>query len=191
MLLVGEGRPIENWLKPLPHGVGLVPGRCRPDFYSRPILWISTAQCLHPGHRAVESFLFWFRFICSEAHLKLLQIDQFDAVIIYSEVIALDTQLQSKELSLVVCGRFDEVDEEAVTPGPETKQLIDRIIDTVQRKELHPYVSVNFCNCGNAYEYGPSVTVLPEQVRYLDVDDEKIETIVDRHVEDVVREGNH
>jgi (2Fe-2S) ferredoxin len=102
----------------------------------------------------------------------------------------LGTQLQSKELSLVVCGRFDEVDEDAVVPDTETKELIDLIVDRVQRKELHPYVSINFCNCGNAYDHGPSVTVLPEKVRYLDVDDATIENILDRHVESVIREGD-
>lgn len=101
----------------------------------------------------------------------------------------MDTQLDSGELSVVVCGRFDKVDEESLRPDPETDDIISMLIDNIRRKELNPYVSVNFCNCGNAYENGPSLTVLPEQVRYLDVDQETIDRVVNRHVKSVVRGG--
>lgn len=99
------------------------------------------------------------------------------------------TQINSQEISLVVCGRYEQVDDEKITPDEETGEIISNLVDTLQRKELHPYVDVNFCNCGNAYENGPSIAVLPEQVRYLDIDDATINKVIDRHVRSVVRSG--
>lgn len=97
------------------------------------------------------------------------------------------TKLQSGEIDLVVCGRFNEISERRVEPDAGTEWIISELVDRLQRRELHPYVSVNFCNCGNADEHGLSITVLPEKVRYLDLDEETIDQVIDRHVESVVR----
>jgi (2Fe-2S) ferredoxin len=100
----------------------------------------------------------------------------------------LDTKLQSGDVKIVVCGRFERIGEEKCRPDEETDEIIQNLVDYLRRRELHPYVSVRFCNCGNAEEHGPSITVLPEKVRYLDLEEETLENIVDRHVEDSVGE---
>lgn len=101
----------------------------------------------------------------------------------------MSTTLQSGEIDLVVCGRFNRIDESQLKPDSGTEWIISELVDRLRRRELHPYVSVNFCNCGNAEEHGLSITVLPEKVRYLDLDEETIDRVIDRHVESVVRSG--
>lgn len=100
------------------------------------------------------------------------------------------TKLQSETVKLVVCGQFERINEEKCRPDEETDQIIRDLVDYLERSELHPYVSVRFCNCGNAEKHGPSITVLPEKVRYLDLDEETLQSIVDRHVEVPVRGEN-
>jgi len=89
------------------------------------------------------------------------------------------------QVEFIVCGRFEESAPDKLRADRETNQLIEALEDALHRKELQGKVGIGFCNCGNAYEHGPSITILPEKVRYLDVDRDDIETYIDRHVEPI------
>jgi (2Fe-2S) ferredoxin len=90
--------------------------------------------------------------------------------------------LSADPVDLVICGRYDETDSGDFVPDDETEQIIQTLSDRLEKRELYPYARLNFCNCGSAYDYGPSITVLPEKVRYLDVDESTIDAMIDRHV---------
>lgn len=90
--------------------------------------------------------------------------------------------LKADPVDLVVCGRYDKIEDGNFRPDAETESIITDLEGHLQKRELYPYASINFCNCGSAYEHGPSITVLPEQVRYLDVDRATIDTLLTRHV---------
>lgn len=90
--------------------------------------------------------------------------------------------LNADPVDLVVCGRYSKNEQGNFKPDDETEGIIEDLQDRLQKRELYPYASINFCNCGSAYDHGPSITVLPEKVRYLDVDDETLDRLIDRHV---------
>ncbi|MFB6346713.1 MAG: hypothetical protein ABEK50_13225 [bacterium] len=100
-----------------------------------------------------------------------------------------DVSLSIDPVELVICGRYEKRSDGHYTPDQETESIIERMETRLRQRELYPYASINFCNCGNAFEYGPSITILPEKVRYLDVDDNTIETVLDRHVEEQAPQG--
>lgn len=100
-----------------------------------------------------------------------------------------DVSLNIESVDLVICGRYEETDDGHFKPDETTEAIIQDLEERLRQRELYPYASINFCNCGSAYEYGPSITVLPEKVRYLDVDKSTINRVLDRHVETQAPQG--
>lgn len=100
-----------------------------------------------------------------------------------------ELRITDDSIQFVVCGRFEDSGNHSLKPDRETDKIIRTLIDSLKQKELYPYAEVNFCNCGNAHEHGPSITVLPEKVRYLDIEDDTIREIVERHLEEKVEKG--
>lgn len=90
---------------------------------------------------------------------------------------------KKKVVEFVVCGRFDRCDDGALEPRPHTYELIDTLKDAIRRRELNAHAKVSFCNCGQAEKSGPSIAILPERVRYFDVDPSEIPRMLKRHVE--------
>lgn len=100
-----------------------------------------------------------------------------------------NVSLEIDSVDLVICGRYEETEDGHFKPDTETGRIIQDLESRLRQRELYPYASINFCNCGSAYDHGPSITVLPEKVRYLDVDDATIDTVLDRHVETQAPQG--
>lgn len=102
----------------------------------------------------------------------------------------MEAEKSSKTIEFVVCGRFDGDGPDSMEPGPKTNDLIMALMDGIRRKELNPYGKVSVCNCGQAYQTGPSISILPEQVRYTDVDPQDVDLLIERHLEPLVVNQN-
>ena len=92
------------------------------------------------------------------------------------------TRQTRKSIEFVVCGRFSERGDGSLRPGPDTFDLIKALEDRIRQRELNTRAQVSFCNCGQAEESGPSVSILPERVRYFDVVPDDVDNLLDRHV---------
>lgn len=92
-------------------------------------------------------------------------------------------------VEFVVCGRFGQHSDGALHPGPDTFELIKALKDRIRRRELNARARVSFCNCGQAEQTGPSVSILPERVRYFDVDPDDVSRLIERHVEHDRQDG--
>jgi (2Fe-2S) ferredoxin len=92
------------------------------------------------------------------------------------------TKQKRKMVEFVVCGRFEERDDGSLRPGPVTFELIKALEDRIRRRELNTRAQVSVCNCGQAEQDGSSISILPERVRYFDVDPGDVDQLLSRHV---------